>query len=227
MVTDMAVRVTRLFILIGGFILATLSATANAHPGRTDSSGGHTCRTNCESYGLDYGEYHYHNGGGGSSTPSYAAQGRVNGAEHASKSRETIISTSENTGYSNGKLDGGKASSTVNYAAPDLPVSICNVQFTFDSGTPEDYKLGYHQAYKNSCTTIATSAYNSSYRKGYDEAYKQKQAQTKLNETNDNDEYDDSFWGTWGVLIGIAGFYGLIGGAGYLSELYDNYKSKK
>ena len=42
-----------------------------------------------------------------------------------------------------------------------------------------------------------------------------------------NDEDDDIFWGTWGVLIGIAGFYGLIGGAGYLSELYDNYKSKK
>ena len=57
-------------------------------------------------------------------------------------------------------------------------------------------------------------------------SYKDQQVQTKLNETKDNDE-GDSFWGTWGVLIGIAGFYGLIGGAGYLSELYDNYKSKK
>ena len=28
-----------------------------AHPGRTDSSGGHTCRTNCESWGLGDGEY--------------------------------------------------------------------------------------------------------------------------------------------------------------------------
>jgi len=38
--------------------------TANiafAHPGRTDSKGGHTCRTNCtERWGLKYGEYHYH-----------------------------------------------------------------------------------------------------------------------------------------------------------------------
>jgi predicted DNA-binding protein YlxM (UPF0122 family) len=34
-----------------------------AHPGRTDANGGHTCRTNCEKWGLDYGEYHYHNGG--------------------------------------------------------------------------------------------------------------------------------------------------------------------
>lgn len=33
-----------------------------AHPGRTDGSGGHTCRTNCPSWGLDYGDYHYHGG---------------------------------------------------------------------------------------------------------------------------------------------------------------------
>lgn len=31
-----------------------------AHSGRTDSSGCHTCRTNCGSYGLSYGEYHCH-----------------------------------------------------------------------------------------------------------------------------------------------------------------------
>ncbi len=31
-----------------------------AHPGRTDSSGGHTCRTNCANWGLSTGEYHYH-----------------------------------------------------------------------------------------------------------------------------------------------------------------------
>lgn len=31
-----------------------------AHPGRTDSLGCHTCRTNCSSWGLNYGEYHCH-----------------------------------------------------------------------------------------------------------------------------------------------------------------------
>jgi len=35
-----------------------------AHPGNTDSSGCHTCRTNCPSWGLSYGEYHCH-------TPKY------------------------------------------------------------------------------------------------------------------------------------------------------------
>ena len=31
-----------------------------AHPGRTDIYGCHRCRTNCWSWGLEYGEYHCH-----------------------------------------------------------------------------------------------------------------------------------------------------------------------
>jgi hypothetical protein len=31
-----------------------------AHPGRTDEDGGHYCHTNCEDWGLEYEEYHYH-----------------------------------------------------------------------------------------------------------------------------------------------------------------------
>ncbi|WP_282942958.1 YHYH domain-containing protein [Paenibacillus sp. RC67] len=42
------------------------SSIASAHPGRTDSNGGHTCRTNCAKWGLKNGEYHYHNGSGAS-----------------------------------------------------------------------------------------------------------------------------------------------------------------
>jgi hypothetical protein len=51
-------------------LLFSASSSVEAHPGRTDASGGHTCRTNCESWGLGYGEYHSHGGGGtsGSST---------------------------------------------------------------------------------------------------------------------------------------------------------------
>jgi hypothetical protein len=49
-------KVFLLCVLLG---LVTLS-TVLAHPGNTDSSGGHTCRTNCEDWGLYYGEYHYH-----------------------------------------------------------------------------------------------------------------------------------------------------------------------
>ncbi len=35
-----------------------------AHPGRTDGSGCHTCKTNCSNWGLLYGEYHCHNSKG-------------------------------------------------------------------------------------------------------------------------------------------------------------------
>lgn len=50
------------------------SSAAYAHPGRTDSSGGHTCRTNCAKWGLKNGEYHYHSGGGSSSSSSSSSK---------------------------------------------------------------------------------------------------------------------------------------------------------
>lgn len=31
-----------------------------AHPGRTNSSGCHTCYTKCSEWGLEYGQYHCH-----------------------------------------------------------------------------------------------------------------------------------------------------------------------
>lgn len=46
-----------LAVLAVAFLLPSLVL---AHPGRTDSSGCHTCRTNCSNWGLSYGEYHCH-----------------------------------------------------------------------------------------------------------------------------------------------------------------------
>nr|WP_254848771.1 YHYH domain-containing protein [Paenibacillus odorifer] len=43
---------------------------AEAHPGRTDANGVHYCRTNCAKWGLENGEYQYHNGGGSDSKPA-------------------------------------------------------------------------------------------------------------------------------------------------------------
>lgn len=48
-------------------MLMTTPGIASAHSGGTDASGGHYCRTNCEKYGLAYGQYHYH---GGRSAPT-------------------------------------------------------------------------------------------------------------------------------------------------------------
>src|SRR3989344_6831902 len=49
----------KIILILIAIILLTPSLIL-AHPGRTDSSGGHTCRTNCASWGLSTGEYHYH-----------------------------------------------------------------------------------------------------------------------------------------------------------------------
>jgi len=54
--STMGKRIVYITIII--WILSV--STTFAHPGGTDSSGGHTCRTNCEDWRLDYGEYHYH-----------------------------------------------------------------------------------------------------------------------------------------------------------------------
>lgn len=59
--------------ILGIFVLCLLLITPNevsAHPGRTDANGCHYCRTNCEQWGLSYGEYHCHNGSGSSSSSS-------------------------------------------------------------------------------------------------------------------------------------------------------------
>ncbi|MFA6525616.1 MAG: YHYH domain-containing protein [Patescibacteria group bacterium] len=45
------------------FLLVLFLASSNvafAHPGRTDSKGGHVCKTNCAKWGLKDGQYHKH-----------------------------------------------------------------------------------------------------------------------------------------------------------------------
>jgi hypothetical protein len=48
-------------VILGLILFTSLTIAASAHPGNTDSSGCHTCRTNCSSWGLSTGEYHCHN----------------------------------------------------------------------------------------------------------------------------------------------------------------------
>jgi hypothetical protein len=37
-----------------------IPAVSLAHPGRTNSSGCHICKTRCDYWGLKYGQYHCH-----------------------------------------------------------------------------------------------------------------------------------------------------------------------
>lgn len=85
-------------------LLLMASSTAFAHPGRTDSKGGHYCRTNCAKWGLEDGEYHKHNGG------SSSGSGKSSSSDSKSKSSS---STQKST-----------ASSTPSYKSSDLQVYV-------------------------------------------------------------------------------------------------------
>lgn len=63
-------RVWKTALIGAALVCFVFSSASYAHPGRTDARGGHTCRTNCEKWGLEYGEYHYHNGSSSSSSKS-------------------------------------------------------------------------------------------------------------------------------------------------------------
>ncbi|MEK4740821.1 MULTISPECIES: YHYH domain-containing protein [Bacillus] len=76
-------------LLTTSVALLVAPISAYAHPGRTDANGGHTCRTNCEKWGLQYGEYHYHNkpaSSGGTTSP--APSQNNNGAVEAERKAE-------------------------------------------------------------------------------------------------------------------------------------------
>ncbi|AXK16870.1 YHYH domain-containing protein [Bacillus sp. COPE52] len=76
-------------LLTTSVALLVAPISAYAHPGRTDANGGHTCRTNCEKWGLQYGEYHYHNKPASSSgVTSPAPSPNNNGAVEAERQAE-------------------------------------------------------------------------------------------------------------------------------------------
>jgi hypothetical protein len=52
------------YVLIVFALALIFPIFVSAHPGRIDSSGCHTCKTNCSNWGLSYGEYHCHNSKG-------------------------------------------------------------------------------------------------------------------------------------------------------------------
>jgi hypothetical protein len=82
-----------LFLFTFIFTLFLATESTQAHSGRTDGSGGHYCRTNCEQYGLSYGEYHYHGGRSGGGIDWDAFNRAV--CESAIEKDPTLISVSD------------------------------------------------------------------------------------------------------------------------------------
>lgn len=65
------------FVLVCCLVSSLVPRSVAAHPGGTNSSGCHTCKRNCSSWGLFYGQYHCHgNGGSQSSGGGGASSGR-------------------------------------------------------------------------------------------------------------------------------------------------------
>lgn len=60
-----------IWFLIMPIVIGIFSSSVFAHPWNTDGSGCHTCRTNCSSWWLSYGEYHCHNPKSYNTTPVY------------------------------------------------------------------------------------------------------------------------------------------------------------
>ncbi|WP_286141500.1 YHYH domain-containing protein [Bacillus sp. AFS001701] len=101
----------RLLILL--FFILIIPNVVYASPGGLDANGGHHCWTNCEKYGLKYGEYHYHNGNSNSNNNSKDDYNKGYDAgynfafKHASNCEEDFTGYYEGSkSYENGYNDG-------------------------------------------------------------------------------------------------------------------------
>lgn len=106
-------------------------STSLAHPGNTDSYGCHTCRTNCESWGLSYGEYHCHNSKISNTTPAYqpwscTIDGQVFYSSSSAQTKwRSMVHSAVDTEYT---LFLGRPSNQndYNYWESKIPFSNCN-----------------------------------------------------------------------------------------------------
>jgi hypothetical protein len=183
-------------------ICVLIASPVLAHSGNTDASGGHTCMTNCESYGLSYGEYHYHNGG--YYTDDYYDQGSEDGVAFVDQRLSYIVSSAENEGETDGSEDG--RSGGYEDESPDSG-SVCDdVNFQNDS-SPQDYYDGFMDAYSDSCRDIYSEKYSSSYAVAYAAALESYEEKTLENDQTNNGTSDGSsswlsaFWPY--AIIGI------------------------
>ncbi|MGE6257030.1 YHYH domain-containing protein [Heyndrickxia sporothermodurans] len=126
----------KLFVTFSA-LLIILSFSARdvlAHPGRTDSNGGHTCRTNCAKWGLKTGEYHYHNGGGsgGGSSPRTSTP--------APSYSQADVDRGRKSGQKNGYEDG--------YNRSSRNPNTNNGNEGYKKGYKAGYDAGYNEGFK-------------------------------------------------------------------------------
>nr|WP_213586175.1 YHYH domain-containing protein [Paenibacillus sp. J2TS4] len=112
----MAMVMVMVLILLGG-----PGWQAEAHPGRTDKNGGHTCRTNCKQWGLKDGEYHYHNGKSSSGSTGSSSQSTGTSGSGSSQSKPSSSSSGTGAAASEENTSSAKA---VKVSIPSFSVKI-------------------------------------------------------------------------------------------------------
>lgn len=105
--------------IISILFLITLLMNCNvvyAHPGRTNSSGCHYCKTNCSSWGLDDGEYHCHNGNTYTNSKGqvFSSDGSLINDNASSNSNSSNSSVNDSSNNSNSSTSSNNNSSNSN-----------------------------------------------------------------------------------------------------------------
>lgn len=129
-----------------------------AHPGNTDSSGGHTCQTNCEEWGYSYDEYHYHNS---YSSEDHYTDGYTRGHEYAYSYTSQCIEDYEwwwegpqefGNGYEDGIEEGHKEGLEVCYedsfkSGYDSGYSDYENSFGYDGASEDFNEVTFEEGY--------------------------------------------------------------------------------
>ena len=105
----------KFIVIICLLVLVLVPNIVLAHPGRTDSSGCHTCRTNCSRWGLRNGQYHCH---GGTSTSKSSS---------SSKNSTPKVTKSSNNKLDNIRINGKNYTTgldTIEYKTFDSKITI-------------------------------------------------------------------------------------------------------
>jgi hypothetical protein len=141
---------------------------SSAHPGRTDSDGGHYCRTNCEYWGYTYGTWHSHNGYSVPTySPSLTEQGRTDGKKYVEEERKLQIDgTASISGQTKGYEDGYAQKENSSWDSTALEL-ICDQEITFTTIPQYEYKTAFQSSYEENCKLI----YDEKYKTAYEDAY--------------------------------------------------------
>ncbi|MFC1644942.1 YHYH domain-containing protein [Patescibacteria group bacterium] len=142
-----------------------------AHPDRTDSSGCHTCRTNCSSWGLSSGQYHCHN------------------AKAKPQPKEPIKSTygANGTGTTAPAPEYKKPTAPTKSAAPAEPVApTCSINSSYNSTSEKCECESGHKKSGDDCVTEEKYCKNSI---GENSEYDSEEEKCKCSEGH---EFEDS-----------------------------------